>query len=67
MEEHEYYNIFQSAGGTAYQARQEAMAFSMQLLVNHLHEDHNMTVRQIAIRFKRKEKEVKALLYKKEQ
>ena len=67
MEEHEYYNMYHRAARRGYEAEQQAMAFSMQLLVNHLHQDHNMTVRQIAKRLKSKEKEVKAVLFKQEQ
>ena len=63
LDEAQLYNL-QSSSYSANAAAEEAKRFAFVALVNHMHEDHGMTARQLAKRFKVKEKEVKAILFK---
>ena len=63
LDEAQLYNLHNSSY-SASEAAHEAKHFAFVSLVNHMHEDHGMTVRQLAKRFKVKEKEVKAFLFK---
>ena len=63
LDEAQLYNL-NSSTYVANKAASDAKQFALTALVNHMHEDHGMTVRQLAKRFKVKEKEVKAILFK---
>lgn len=55
------------AGGTGYTAEQaykDANRFTMVGIVNHMHQDHKMSVKKLANRFKVSEAEIKAILFK---
>lgn len=64
LDEAQLYNLLGGSSHSAEKAASEAMKFALTALVNHMHEDHGMTVRQLAKRFKRKEKDIKAILFK---
>ena len=61
LTEADLYNFHSGRGGIS---KREAEIMMLSIMVRHMHEDHNMGVREIASKTKLKMKEVKKILCK---
>ena len=62
MEEHEYYNLYASAGRGASEAKHAANTYTLRLMIEHLYFVHKMGIREVAHTLRYQEKKVKEII-----
>lgn len=63
MDEVTYYNLHASAAGVGHEANRNAKKYAEDLMIIHLHLEHNMGIRELARRFNRKMVEIKNVIH----